>query len=233
LVSGEKLKEPIPVSSSGSKLIAVIGHGLTPKGKGWGEKIDACNVVLRMWDWHWQNEEDYGRKYDVGFFEIAPPLLKTFFKYNQSQPDLGYVGSVLWHANECQLPPRTEIITQDAWAAVGTRLGGHSKTGKLAFTRGTIAACWAVDRFANAGDVVILVGFDNVKLGKTLSPEAGFPEEYRKQPSTFTFSGYKSNERSYGNHDFGIEWPVLQYLAKEREVKIAFADDLWGGNGQD
>jgi hypothetical protein len=39
---------------------AVIGHGRSPVGRGWGSRIDACDLVVRMWDNHWQDEADWG-----------------------------------------------------------------------------------------------------------------------------------------------------------------------------
>jgi hypothetical protein len=209
----------------------VVGHGKSPQGKGWGAHIDQADVVIRMWDWHWQDQPDYGSKYDIGFLEIAPSLVRAFKEHNQHEPAIGFVGSLLWSWHVCALPPRCETIDQSRWNEIGKKMGGVGKTGKLQFTRGTIAACWAIE-YAQPGDRVVLMGFDNVRLGKTLSPEAGFPEEYLKQPSTFTFKGYENNVRRYGHHDFGIEWPVLQALAEEHGVEIAFADDLWGVDGQ-
>jgi hypothetical protein len=208
--------------------VVIVGHGKSPKGKGWGPKIDACGLVVRMWDWHWQNPDDYGRKYDVGLFEIAPTLVNTFNQYNQHTPTLGYIGSLLWRASLCKNMPRnTEIVNQEPWNQLGKKLGGIGKTGRLQFTRGGVAACWAIDRWAREGDRVILFGFDNIRLGKTLPVTQGFPEEYLDQPSTFTFRGYVPNQRRYGNHDFGIEWPVMQHLAEQRGVDLAFADDIW------
>lgn len=44
-------------------IVTVIGHGESPKGCGWGKKIDE-NVVIRLKCPNWQNAEDYGRRLD-------------------------------------------------------------------------------------------------------------------------------------------------------------------------
>jgi hypothetical protein len=118
------------------------------------------------------------------------------------------------------------MINQERWNVIGRKLGGLGASGRLQFTRGTIAACWVLEN-APQGASVILVGFDNVHLGKTLGVEEGFPDEYVKQPSTFTFRGYIPNARKYGNHDFAIELPVMRQLAEDRGVQILFAQDIW------
>ena len=206
--------------------IAIIGHGRTPERRAWGRKIDSCDVVIRMWDWHWQEPRDYGKKYDIGILEIAPTLIRTFQLHNKHTPTIGWVGSALHRADICPLPDKTEVIDQSRWTDLGKRMGGLGATGKLEFTRGTIAACWAIE-YAVQGDKIILVGFDNVKAGLALPVEEGFSPTYRAQPSTLSFRGYKENAVKYGNHDFSIEKEVLTHLAMMRNVSIAYADDAW------
>jgi len=218
----------IPDGASYAKnRIVIIGHGKSPMGKGWGEKIDACDYVIRMWDNHWQNEADYGTKYDYGFFEAHPSMMPHFWQHKQRDPTEGWAASLLFHSPRayCQMPEGTELIDQAPWAEIGEQLGGMGETGRLQFTRGTIAACWAIEN-SEPGDQIILVGYDNIHAGTALPVRAGFPEEYLEQQSTFSFNGYKPG-RKYGNHDFQCENPVMQHLAKKHNVTVTFAQDIW------
>ena len=178
-----------------------------------------------MWDNHWQCEIDYGTKYDYGFFEACSSMMPNFYQYNQHEPTVGWVASLLGVARYCQMPKGTELINQADWAEIGKQLGGLGETGELQFTRGTVAACWAIEN-ADPGDQIILVGYDNIRAGTALPVQVGFPSEYLEQKSTFSFNGYKPG-RKYGNHDFQCEYPVMQHLANERGVNVVFAQDVW------
>lgn len=208
--------------------IAIIGHGRSAEGKRWRGHIDHCDLVVRMWDWQWQAPDDYGTKYDFGLFEIAAGQMERFYKFNKRQPRRGWLASFLWRpGNAVTLPAKTEIIDQRRWTWIGTSVfGGMGTKGKLEFTRGTVAACWAIE-CAQPGDTVILVGFDNVQAGMALPIETSFAPEYRSEPSSFHFDGYLEGQQKYGNHDFAAEWPVMDYIAERRGVRLRFAHDEW------
>ncbi len=59
-----------------SLLLSIIGHGTSPKGKGWGSRIDE-NVVIRLKNPSWQEPEDYGKRVDymVSSTETMPVML--------------------------------------------------------------------------------------------------------------------------------------------------------------
>lgn len=206
--------------------VAIVGHGKSPEGRGWGPKIDAADYVVRMWNWQWQGEADYGVKYDFGLIENCPSIISQFHKYNVRQPVRGWVVSDLGPYKR-GLPPEAEIINQKPWTDIGTAMGGVGATKHLQFTRGTVVACWAIEH-AQPGDEVVLVGFDNVYCGTALAVKDGFSDAYVADPSGLSFVGYAPGRR-YGNHDFGIERPVMQHLADERGVKLTFSQDAWGG----
>lgn len=204
---------------------AIVGHGRSPEGKGWADVIDSCDVVVRMWDWTWQDECDYGAKYDFGFYEIQDALITAFKKHNKAWPKYGWVASLLGFTKQ-DLPEKTEIISQAVWAFEGRRLGGVGATGNLEYTRGTIAALWLIARSA-PGDIVMLVGYDSVLAGKQLALDKAFSRKYRANPGTMSFNGYKDNAVKYGNHDFAIERPVMQMMAKRHGVILKFAQQEW------
>jgi len=207
--------------------IAVIGHGRSPEGRGWGLKIDSC-IVIRMWDWsNWQGADDYGTRFDYGLLEIHPEMMRDFYRYCKSDPEKGWIGSVIGNAARCKLPKHCTLVDQKPWNAMAKKMGGLGATGQLQFTRGTIAVCWAIQSLAQEGDSIVLVGFDNIHRGKTLPIEEAFSEIYRDQPSTFPFGSYVENDRRHGNHDFGIERPFMERLASEGNVTLQFAKDVW------
>lgn len=209
---------------------AIIGHGRSPEGRNWGSHIDACDLVVRMWNWSWQNRFDYGTKYNYGLIEATPALIETFLKYNNRTPVDGWLASVLWASARCadKIPPRTETVNQQTWVEVGKEMGGVGQTGRLQLTRGTIAAMWAIAR-GGPGDTVVLVGFDNVQLGYCQSVEEGFPEGYRKSKGVFPFAGYANSagHSKQGNHDFGIEWHLMKHYAIKNNVDLEYAQNIW------
>lgn len=207
--------------------VAVIGHGRSPEGRGWGGKIDECDLVIRMWDCHWQTEADHGSSYDYGFLEATPSIVRSFNQYRKRTPHFGFVASALHRAGECRLPDTTTIVHQRRWNEIGQRFGGIGATGRLQFTRGTIAACWAIEALCFVGSSLVLVGFDNVHQGRALPIEKGFSEAYRAAESTSSFRGYIEDSVRYGNHDFSVEGPVLEYLCEKHGVRLEFAQDLW------
>jgi hypothetical protein len=205
--------------------IIIVGHGRSPEGRGWASRIDGCDTVIRMWDWHWQTPADYGAKYDIGFYEIDTSLLRSFHTHNRRTPARGWVASLLNHSDE-MLPEPTEVICQKPWAFEARRMGGLGKSGRLEFTRGTIATLWALTNAAK-GDTVILLGFDSIRAGRQLPIDQAFSPAYRANPGSIPFKGYVDNAEQYGNHDFRIELPMMQRVAARREVQLTFAEDLW------
>jgi len=204
----------------------VIGHGRTPVGQGWGPKIDACDAVIRLWDWDWQDAEDYGCKYDYGYFELSPRQLDRFHLHNKRTPTINWLGGWL-KQRDYPLPPNTIVVDPLPWVRLGLALGGIGTKGKLTFTRGVVAAAWAIDCLASAGDLIVLVGLDNVRAGKAISIEEGYPEAYLRTASIGPFKSYTGGVTKYANHDYAIEGPVLATLAKRKRVELAHAQDVW------
>lgn len=211
-----------------SKPFVVVGHGRSPEGKGWARRIDRAHLVVRMWDCHWQSVEDYGTKYDIGFLEAHSTMVTRFHQYNRGEPSIGWIASSYDGTHdESSLPDATEVINPSEWCRRGRKMGGLGATGRLELTRGAIAACWMVTH-CDAGQEVVLVGFDNLRAGVCLEVERGFPSEYRNERSTYSFAGYAPGRTKHGNHDIAIEGPLIQAIAKEHGVLVCHAVDVWG-----
>lgn len=207
-------------------ITVVVGHGHSPVGKGWGKRIDSGDAVIRLWNWHWQDPLDWGVKYDWGFFEIHHTSLSQYHKKNKKHPTEGYIGAILQDFPEKKLPPNTVEWDPKPVAGVGYSMGGVGTKGRLRLTRGVQAACWALE-YKLPGEELILVGFDNTYLGRSLSIEKGFPAAYVNDPACSNFRDYAGGLTKYGNHDYAIEKPLLLRLGRERGVKVSFAQDIW------
>lgn len=216
---------------SSSDSIAIVGHGRSPEGKGWGAKIDACTVVVRMWDCHWQWTTDYGCKYDYGYFEISPRQWQRFSEHNCRTPTQGWVGGkVKAKSIGVILPAKTTIVPSVRWVELGQLMGGRGKGGRLTLPRGVVAACWALERFRPKH--CVLVGFDFTYQGKTLSIEESFPAQYLREPSTGPFKHYVAHSRVYNYHDHAIERPLLVEIARRSGTQLSFAQEVWSGHGR-
>lgn len=151
--------------------VAVIGHGPSPTGRGWGKKIDACDAVIRMWECGWQKPEDYGTRYDYGVFNLAATAdgrRAIESVRDQPQPRCEWW---LYRAGACRLPlglfdvpardlPRDILIRKLAELGARTTREGKPATP----TRGLAAIAMARRTWPNAA--IILVGFDGVLSGE-------------------------------------------------------------------
>lgn len=227
---------------------AIIGHGKSPEGKGWAPLIDACERVVRMWDWQWMGP-DYGTRYDYGIIEVHPGTMRRFWEHNERTPAKGFVASYLWvpgpspakseaaRAREIakarqrapKLPVPTQVYNQRDWLdGEGACIGGVGETGRWELTRGAFAACWAIIT-SSPGDTVLLVGFDNLYAGYTLPMGDAFPAAYLADPASAKFSDYFDGQTKSGNHDFPAEHGLIEYLAERRGVRLQWAQDVWPG----
>lgn len=201
----------------------IVGHGRSPEGKGWADRIDAVDCVVRMWDCGWQPPPDYGSRYDYGVIEIGAGLVEKAMRHKQRDPAKGWIASLLH--GKATLPANTEIVDQTPWNRIGRKLGGIGATGRLQFTRGTIAACWAIEK--GLWGEVVLVGFDVIHRGRSLGLNEDFCPEYQKNPGTFSFSGWTGGKTKAGNHDFVCERKVMKRLADDNGVQLSFAQEIW------
>lgn len=205
----------------------VVGHGVTPMGQGWGHKIDSSYVVMRMWNWHWQNVKDFGQRFDYGFYEISPTEMVRFHRHCVYTPSQHWVGSWL-EAYEGELPRGTRIINPSRWELAAVDMGGHGANGKrLRLTRGVRAALWLITQVMRKEDQLVLVGFDNVRASMGLPVEQAFPKDYLTCPAMFPLRDYVGGTPQYRSHDYTIEGPLLKKFAELNKVKVVHAQDIW------
>ena len=211
-------------------IIVVVGHGRSPEGQGWGKLIDSADIVVRMWEWHWQAPVDYGTRYDWGLIETHRKVLDKFDAFNSGKPRLGWIASKLYCNARClaTLPPNSIVVDQEQWLKQeGAAIKGFGETGKWQLTRGGVAACFAISR-AKPGTTLVLVGFDNIRRGVALAPDAAFSPIYQADPAFWGMDGYKEGATKEGNHDYPAERRLIELVASRRGgVTVAFAQDFW------
>lgn len=184
-----------------------------------------------MWEWAWQTPDDYGTRYDFGIIETHRQILKRFDERNTREPSSGWVASILmlFHGLDEALPTRTQLVDQRRWLQQeGRHIHGVGETGKWELTRGGIAACWAIST-SGTGATVILVGCDNLRLGRALPIKDAFSVAYIEDPATASFHDYVEGATKTGNHDFAAERKLIEHMAAGRGVNVHFAQDLWTG----
>jgi hypothetical protein len=209
--------------------IAIIGHGRSPEGRGWGERINAADHVVRMWNWHWQDPADYGTRYDTGVIEVHKTTIRDWRAHNQHQPESGWIASMLMRYRDMvtELPRGAQIIDQEKYLRLPPRqMRGFGETGVWQLTRGGIAACWAISS-AREGDTVVLVGFDVIKAGIALPVVDAFSPEYMQSGGFFGMGAYVAGKSKEGNHDYAAERELYQFMAARSGVSVAYAEDIW------
>lgn len=211
-------------------ITAVIGHGRSPEGRGWGERIDACGRVIRMWNWHWQVAVDHGTRYDIGLIEVHKSTIADWREHNRNKPKDGYIASLLMRYRNMipELPKDAILLDQHRlWLKQQRRQDwGKGETGNWELTRGGIAACWAIDT-AKEGDELVLVGFDVIKAGIAAPVEQAFSPEYMASDGFFGMGCYVPGKTKEGNHDYPAERRLIEFLAARHAVKLSFAEDIW------
>lgn len=208
---------------------AIIGHGRSPEGRGWGERINAANHVVRMWNWHWQEPADLGTRYDTGLLEVHKLTIRDWRRHNKHQPAAGWIASLLNPYREMtrELPKDCLLLDQDTFMRQMPRAErGVGETGVWQLTRGGIAACWALSR-AREGDEMILVGFDVIKAGIALPVADAFSPDYVNSGGFFGMGAYVPGKTKEGNHDYEAERRLIEFLAARAAVKVHFAEEIW------
>lgn len=210
--------------------IAVIGHGRSPEGRGWGSLIDQSRLVIRMWNCDWQAPADYGRRYDWGLIETHKKVLKQFSTHRKLAPSKGWIASKLYCTRDvmAMVPTGAVLIDQEMWLKQeGRAIKGCGEKGVWQLTRGGIAACWAVHQ-AIPGDTLVLVGFDIIKAGVAPAVDAAFSPEYQAHKGFWGLDGFTPGATKEGNHDYPAERRLIELVAARRGgVRLVFAEDEW------
>lgn len=204
--------------------VAIIGHGPSPAGAGWGSRIDACDLVIRMWNCNWQEEEDYGRRYDIGVVTLSERGMGTFARLNRRRP-ASWWGYDLWQRGAETLDGLpVQAIDPRPYLEQAVAMGAHVGR-RLKLTRGTAAACHAITTLG--ADTLVLVGFDGVCDG-TMTGEH-YPHAAM---ADFTARTGRTKHRPTRGprddwHDFEAERALLVLLASRHGVRLVDPREGW------
>lgn len=143
--------------------IVIIGHGESPKGKGWGPEIDR-HVVVRLKNPSWQRAEDYGSRCDymAASTETLPVMLdyKVIPKEYWGQPKRG-----VWNPSieagfraRAKAPLKIPIDVYLPWFETFKELRKKPDTASISL--GLSAIIFA--SYFLKPDGIRLVGFDNL-----------------------------------------------------------------------
>lgn len=198
--------------------IALIGHGRSPAGKGWGPSIDTADVVVRFWDCHWQDAADYGTAYDVGVYTAMPNELRYQKVHQKREPCEWWCYDL--RGNRERAEADEEVIRPAPWVKRLTTAGYTGARGRLELSRGTAAACHAI--VDHKPDRLVLIGFDAVHDGNL--PADHYPAGYRAALAAME----RRADMNYlgpatATHHFAGERVLIETLAREQKVEI-----LWG-----
>jgi hypothetical protein len=183
--------------------ICIIGHGASPKGKGWGSRIDE-NVVIRLKNPSWQSVEDYGKRVDymVASTETMPVMLDYQRKPKEywAQPKRGkWAASVeASFRTRTDIPLKIPLDIHNRWNGVFLNL--REKEDCPNHSVGMAAITYACEFLKP--DEIQLVGFDNL-----LNPD--LPEYHKSDRGKWVT-----------RHDWKAENSMLPMIEKEYGVKI-------------
>jgi hypothetical protein len=196
----------------------VVGHGPSLRGARLGEKIDACDFVVRLKNCSMllTEKRSYGRKTDVmcSSTEVLHYLHKVKAKEYWGYPKKGFYNQAsVWQLERKVVPDGGKVIIPlevcNLWNGFFREIGGRHPN----VSTGVAAVIIALDRLKPSK--LYLAGFD-----KVLNP--GSPGYKCTVPTLFNNGG-----NSDTGHDWYTERSLLSYLAANYKVEI---EDLAGNN---
>lgn len=193
--------------------VVVVGHGASAEGRGLGSRIDE-HPVVRMWNCHWQAKADYGVRYDYGLF--CPPL--DGHRKTPSQSWWAYDVNSEGAREEIDGVP-VRLLMHRPWEARALSMGATAEGRRYKLTRGCAAICAAMGLLKP--DCLLLVGFDMIRAGATVSPrygsaaQADFDEAMAGREHVFKTGG----EPREGAHDLNVESRLVTAMAAEGGIE--------------
>lgn len=185
-------------------LAIVVGHGPSPAGRGWGERIDSAEIVIRMSNCSWQDPVDYGERYDYGLLGLLNKHGKLIEREpDPRQPDEAWVtydwmralAPKEWRGVPC-LPSCADTLV---------KMVGGRREPDFRLTKGCAAACWTIVHIAPVS--LALIGCDMLLDGRPTQPI---------NPPQYPWS--RSARRRY--HDHAAETKLIRRLALAFDVGI-------------
>jgi hypothetical protein len=203
--------------------VAVVGHGPSPQGQGWGAAIDRCDAVVRMWDCHWQAASDYGTRYDFGLFTAWPRDLALLRRFVRRAPGAWWAYDIRGRLGALKDAPAALRFDPAPHVALLRAAGARGARGRIELSRGG-AALLATLEFLRPR-TLHLVGFDGLRDGD-------FPLD--RHPAGFSqalaLMGRRVDTRFFGRvtatHDPAAERALIERAAAAQGCALAWGFDL-------
>ena len=188
----------------------IVGHGLSPLHKGWGQSIDQYTVI-RMKDPSWQSKEDYGKRMDYccASTETMLGMLddRRTAKQYWAQPKKGqwnkHTEGIFRTRLQARGVPKVELVIAEElfkrWNALFLRLNQEREE-----VRNHSLGMFAITATAEflKPQTILLVGFDN--LMNPMKPDY-----------------WKANRGKWtSGHDWLAEHAMLSTIEKQYAVEI-------------
>lgn len=211
--------------------VIVIGHGPSPTDRGWGERIDRADCVVRMFDCGWQKPADYGVRYDVGVLTMRKRQAQWFGREATLRPTEWWAYDQDGHGYTVETEEPQTLLSVPEALSEARRLGGMGTAGFLTLTRGTAAACFAASQWRP--ERLVLVGFDEVRAGTFMA--MAYPNDFHRQLMARPDAGLlrrrlaarrPGGHRSTG-HDYAVEAAVILGACERVGAKMIWAEDCF------
>jgi hypothetical protein len=198
--------------------VAIIGHGPSPEGRGWGYKIDQMPVV-RMHNHLWQYPRDYGTRLD--YVVIPGPWGNLPYKEmdHNPPPACGYLLYTLPNQRSKFVHP--EEFKDRTIAKF--KMDNETKTifeAGFVPTRGFCGVIMAMRHLKP--EEIVLVGFDSIVAGVQTEYHPSAPGKEELKPE-HVGTAITENEA----HHYGVEAHCIKEWAAENGVKLTVAEQAW------
>ena len=185
--------------------LVIIGHGASPVGKGQGTLIDSFDTVIRMHDCDFQNEADYGSKYDYGI--LPAPWLNKAVSQIKRVPQNGWL--LYYLHNQSQVKKAPHYIMDKFVLANEKDIFETLGDMELPPTRGLCALVLAAVYLKPK--IIHVVGFDSLFSGICEQYHATHPYQLDEK-----YIGTSQNAR----HDFEVENNKVRFISEKFNVEI-------------
>lgn len=203
--------------------IAIVGHGVSTVGRGWGWAIDMLPVV-RMHNWHWQDPIDYGARCDYAL--IWGPWLWRDAKQIQRLPTSGFMVAALPRqilgrlTKRCDPPPyQSALFGVPVLQNTAAMRDFCERLPDCCPTRG--AAAIVLAHATLGAREIVLVGMDSLVEGR-LTP---YPQAYAAVTGVQHGEGGPPGADKW--HNFAAERDALKAWAADAGVALIPAGEIW------
>lgn len=202
------------MSSKGTimKSVCIVGHGPSVVGMNYGNIIDSHDGVVRMVEWDWQNEIDYGRKYTIGVYSEGPT--KDWVKKSKYKPEIYFYYDTtgkLVDIEDDKIPGNKaygKIFTIQLKRTVWDWIDLVELQSAKHFSRGIAAVLGVLTYFSP--EKITLVGFDAVRFG--------FSKKHH--PVELTNQWKRRIPKGGNTHDWNVERKILQVVGNFTDIEI-------------